>query len=438
MSDSLRASLDLLEGAGLVRLVAEAAGPPEAEYQFRHALTHEASYASLTKQRRRQLHTAIGRTIEELYPDRLQELSDLLAYHFAQAALPEPAFRYGLLASERALSTYAYDEASGHLDGALAIVGHQHPDLRARLLEARGDVHTLLRQGSSALDRFAAAIETWQASLKGPGMDILRLHRKIVHIALEMKWSIEKRDFERMTLAAEDSFRALDSAALELVDAPAHPETVRLRTTLSQAAWRMRTPPDWGAALRHALAAVNAAETLGSAEDLSSALGALSPVYFALGELRPSLDAALRRLELTRRPGFADLREHLDSLRGAGSARMYVGDYEGAIPLLRGAEQIAVRIQAVDQRFNVLSLLTQCWLRLDRWDEMLAREEEWEEIERRFPQERTGPVCFPLALRAVVHARRGDAARSRRLADRSMQIMVSTWGHSGWLRNAHY
>jgi hypothetical protein len=95
-------------------------------------------------------------------------------------------------------------------------------------------------------------------------------------------------------------------------------------------------------------------------------------------------------------------------------------------------------VQAVDQRFNALSLLTQCWFRLDRWQDLLAREADWEEIERLFPQERTGPVCFPLALRAAVHARRGDSAEAEALADRSMRIMLGTWGSSNWLRNAHY
>jgi tetratricopeptide (TPR) repeat protein len=436
MSNPLHDTLVTLEAGGLLRALDDTG---EAEYQFRHALTQEASYASLTKQRRRQLHLAIGRTFESLYPGRLPDLSDLLAYHFAMAGEAEPACRYALLASERALSTYAYGEAAAYLDRALEVVARQgRPELRFGLLEARGDVHTLLRQGSAALDRFVAAVDAWQAVPDGERMDVLRLHRKIVHIATEMKWSIEKGDFENLSRASEASRRALEAASLRLEDEPAHPETVRLRTVLSNAAWRMQTPPNWESALNHARAAVRVAEDLASPEDLAPALGALSSALFAFGQLRQSLDTALRRLELTRRPEFSDIRERLDSFRGAGSAHMYVGEYEEAISLLLEAEQLAVRVQAADQQFNALSLLTQCWLRLDRWDNLLAREADWEEIELRFPQERTGPVCFPLALRAVFHARRGDVSRARLLADRSMRIMVNTWGHANWLRNAHY
>jgi hypothetical protein len=436
MSGQLQGRLALLEEGGLIRSVTDGGEPG---YQFRHALTQEAAYASLTKQRRRQLHLAIARAVESLDPGRLPDRYPLLAYHFAQAREPEPACRYALLASERAFSTQAFDEAAAYLDQALQVVAAvERPDLSFRLLEARGDVDSLLRQGSSAIDRFAEAIAALRAAPDGDRMDLLRLHRKIVHIATEMKWSIDKGDFERLRLASETSRASLEAASGELENEPAHAETVRLRTVLSNAAWRMQTPPEWEAARLHAQAAVRVAEALGSAEDLSAALGALASVLFASGDLRQSREVALRRLERTGRPDFSDRRERLDSLRGAGSAYMYVGEYAAAIPLLLEAEQQAESLQAVDQRFNALSLLTQCWFRLDRWEDLLAREADWEAIERRFPQERTGPVCFPLALRAVVHARRGDAARARQLADRSMQIMVKTWGPSNWLRNAHY
>jgi tetratricopeptide (TPR) repeat protein len=435
MSDALSERLETLEAAGLVRVLS---GQGEPEYQFRHALTHEAAYSSLTKQKRRQLHLAIGQCLEALHPGREVEWAEWLAHHFAMAGEAEPACRYALVAADRALSTFAYDEAVAYLERALKTLGQQGPaELRRAVLEALGDLHSILRQGSQALGRFVDALEAWQGS-NADQTDVLRLHRKIVHVSTEMKWAIEMRDFEALRLASEDSRRSLESASPLLENDSPQPETVRIMTVLSNAAWRMESRPDWETALRHARSAVRVGERLGSAVDLSPALGALSAAAFAQGELRLSLETALQRLDLTQRPGFLDLRERLDSLRGAGSAWMYVGGYSQAIPLLLEAESLASRVQAVDQRFNALSLLTQCWFRLDRWHDLLAREADWEEIERLFPQERTGPVCFPLALRAVVHARRGDSAEAEALADRSMRIMLSTWGSSNWLRNAHY
>jgi len=110
----------------------------------------------------------------------------------------------------------------------------------------------------------------------------------------------------------------------------------------------------------------------------------------------------------------------------------------GPIPLLLEAEHIAGRVQAVDQVFNALALLTQCWLRLDRWDEIQARRDVWEDLEKQYPQERTGPLCWPIGLRAVVETLSGESAAGASLRDRSLDIMVATFGKTDWLRNAHY
>jgi hypothetical protein len=62
----------------------------------------------------------------------------------------------------------------------------------------------------------------------------------------------------------------------------------------------------------------------------------------------------------------------------------------------------------------------------------------WEDLEKQYPQERTGPLCWPIGLRAVVETLTGDAAAGARLRDQSLAIMESTFGQTEWLRNAHY
>lgn len=50
----------------------------------------------------------------------------------------------------------------------------------------------------------------------------------------------------------------------------------------------------------------------------------------------------------------------------------------------------AVRGQVIDQQASALGLQTQCWFRLDRWDEVLATEDRWRDLERRYNRERVG------------------------------------------------
>jgi len=54
---------------------------PDAEYTFKHALTHEVTYGSLLQDRRRALHASIVDAIERLKAERLGEHVELLARH---------------------------------------------------------------------------------------------------------------------------------------------------------------------------------------------------------------------------------------------------------------------------------------------------------------------------------------------------------------------
>ena len=436
MPVTLEPQLRTLESLSLIRLLQE---QPDLAYLFRHALIQEAAYGSLTRRHRQSLHLAIGEILEDLYPDRQDEVADLLAYHFAAAGDTQRAVPYARLAAQRALSTYAYDEAVLHLQRALDLLAADGPDeARWSLHEALGDVHALLHQGTQAVACYQQALSVWGRLPGADRADAIRLHRKVVQTGAEIKWALDRDAFQNVSRAAQASGDSLDQS-LELIHDPSpHPETVRLLSVLSLASWRMRHPPDWQTAVGHAHAAVRMAERLASPVEHSVALEALGNALFGLGQLRESLEAAEQRLEITRRPGFPDEREGLDSLRGAACAMVYVGEYERAIPLLLEAEQGAQRMQSADQIFNVMALLTQCWFRLDRWEEIRSRRGLWEDLEQRFPQERTGPVCWPLGLQAIVQTLSGDGQTGAVLRDRSFAIMLRTFGPDNWLRNAHY
>ncbi len=77
-----------------VDLVREKARLPELEYIFKHALTQEAAYNSLLLKRRKVFHLKVGEALEELFLDRVDEFSGLMAYHFEAAEADEKALDY--------------------------------------------------------------------------------------------------------------------------------------------------------------------------------------------------------------------------------------------------------------------------------------------------------------------------------------------------------
>ena len=93
-------------------------------YQFTHALIQETLAAEASSIRRVRLHARIAETLEELYGDTAEAHAAELAYHFAQAgavAGNDKLVHYSLLAGERALSAYAWEEAQAHFERVLAV-----------------------------------------------------------------------------------------------------------------------------------------------------------------------------------------------------------------------------------------------------------------------------------------------------------------------------
>jgi predicted ATPase len=109
---ALKRALQQLEQAELVFRRGE---PPEASYSFKHALVRDAAYESLLKSRRHQLHGRIAHVLEERFADIVTSQPEIVAHHFTEAGLVEPAIDYWLRAGHLALSRSANAEAVKHL-----------------------------------------------------------------------------------------------------------------------------------------------------------------------------------------------------------------------------------------------------------------------------------------------------------------------------------
>jgi class 3 adenylate cyclase/tetratricopeptide (TPR) repeat protein len=109
---ALKHALAQLEQAELVFRRGE---PPEAVYSFKHALVRDAAYESLLKSRRHQLHGQIARALVQRFPNVVASEPEIVARHFTEAGLVEPAIDYWLKAGNLALSRSANAEAVKHL-----------------------------------------------------------------------------------------------------------------------------------------------------------------------------------------------------------------------------------------------------------------------------------------------------------------------------------
>src|SRR5947209_11870520 len=155
----LREQLAAIESSGLVHAVRM---QPELEYMFRHALIQDAAYHSLLKQNRRALHQAVGETLEILYPDRLDELTPLLAQNYAEGGDDARALHYFSRAAEAASQKYANAEAVAFYTQAIE-AAERLGQRTAGLRHARGHVYELLGEFESARSDYQAALDDARA-----------------------------------------------------------------------------------------------------------------------------------------------------------------------------------------------------------------------------------------------------------------------------------
>ena len=117
---------------GLAQLVAAGllfrrGEPPNAAYQFKHALVQDAAYQSMLRPRRAGLHTAIVAFLLE-HDTGLPADPALLAHHCAEAGMIAEAMHYYLTVAEQSASRGAMEEAHAHLGLGLQRA-RDNPDL---------------------------------------------------------------------------------------------------------------------------------------------------------------------------------------------------------------------------------------------------------------------------------------------------------------------
>jgi tetratricopeptide (TPR) repeat protein len=100
--------------------------------------------------RRRELHRLIGRAMEELYADRLQEHYEIIAHHYAKGEHWDKALEFNLMAAVKAKQSYANREALTFLDQALGIAEKESSSVDTStfmsIYEARSDLYLVINK----------------------------------------------------------------------------------------------------------------------------------------------------------------------------------------------------------------------------------------------------------------------------------------------------
>lgn len=313
-------------------LIQEAARLPEPEYIFRHVLVQETAYAMILHRQRRDFHRRVGETLEELFPDRLEENAVVLAYHFDQARHYARALRYCKMAGDAAFRLYSLEEAIGHYDRALELAQRQDigdlkepTDLYRHLYVRKGRALELDTQFESAL----AVYEEMAATGTKLGDQSLELASLIARGTL----------YSTHTPVADDVLgKTVDEKALALARALGD------RQAEAKALWNLMLLHNYQLdaveeAARYGEESLAIALELDLKEQLAFTQNDLHWVYTRLGDLRRA--KALLEESQKRWRELGNLPMLVDSLNGSIIFYAFAGELEQAITTAEEGYQIA-------------------------------------------------------------------------------------------------
>jgi class 3 adenylate cyclase/DNA-binding CsgD family transcriptional regulator len=303
-------------------------------FTFRHALIRDVAYGTLTRTERIHLHAKMATWLESFAADRLDEFTELIAYHYravirlsrqvvVSGEMPierSRAARFLRRAGELASRSCAFAEAHSYLQSAIEIAPEQE---HVQLYELLGEsVH-----GDTAVNAYRRAYELWrQAGGENPLVGARLLRKMLIICAREFVSalpSLEELDrlraeAHRLAEAAGDieetwQMRVVDLFWFSMISSISAEEADRRRADGLAAAEYFEQRHDWSS--------------------LSVTLDAYASFSTLVGADGDALEAAKRRLAIPALPAG----ERGDTINTLINTSYRFGDYAGCIATLQEA-----------------------------------------------------------------------------------------------------
>ena len=298
--------LDVLDDLIAEGLLA-ACGEAEERYRFSQELCRRAIYDRMQNVRRRLLHREIGSALEKV--GDVEELAEELADHFAAAGEQDKAVKYMRLAGKKALEKHAYRQAKIRFEAVRDWTSDDSFESQVDAIDFLCDYANVLRCCSlhnsalELLDEAKALLPDDRKDLKARILNNLgELHSVLQHREIAEKYMLEALRLYREMGGLEGEIQALGSLAYLCDVSGRHEEAIAyMRREMAKYAmlgeaqnmaivqvregvvalveFRFET------AKAHLEAAVRTSQQLGLEHYRIRALNLLQRVYFYLGDL---------------------------------------------------------------------------------------------------------------------------------------------------------
>jgi class 3 adenylate cyclase/tetratricopeptide (TPR) repeat protein len=380
---------------------------PEAEYAFAHPLTHEVALRSQLAERRRTVHAAVARALEDTNAERGDDRAALLAHHWEEAGEALPAARWhrraavwaGMAQTREALRHWSrirellreVAETEETLElGIESRVQMLNLGVRARPLEE--DADTLYREAEALAQRSG---------------------RSAAHLPMRLAYGIYQV-FEGMAAEGVETLRE----TVRMADTVGDP-TLRLVTRFFlQNGILMTGPYAEGVTLNDEILALQEKSPGLGTEFLAYDIGSMPRAWRAwflasLGRIPEAIRDLRRARDLARGvedPGVLLVAEAISAF----VVSAMVGDGQAGLAHARRAMELTRDVEAATALALADDALGTACIYEERWDEAVTMLERGTE---------RGPAIFSLSsgpLLARAWLGRGDPERAHRLAQETI------------------
>ncbi|MBI1886032.1 MAG: tetratricopeptide repeat protein [Chloroflexi bacterium] len=292
--------------------------------RFRHALFRDVAYEALPYRRRWDLHGRIGEVLERQAAAHPEEIAELLSLHFYSAERHDRAWRYSLVAGDRARSKFANVEAADFYRRALD-VARRLPSVDAAEVaaasEALGDVCELAGLYTEASTAYHKARRLLQDDRNVNARLLLKtgvLRERSGHYSQALRWY---------------------GRGLRLIGRSRPPRQDRsnlVQLSVAYAGTRYRQGR-YRECIRWCRRAVDQAKAIGEKAGLAHAYFLLDAAYTDLG--RPEEGLRYRNLALPIYEELGDLVGQANVLNNLGIDAYYEGSWDHALALYQRSRE---------------------------------------------------------------------------------------------------
>lgn len=355
-------------------------------FTFRHILIRDVAYGTLSRAERIRIHAAVAEWLEEFAAGRLDEFTELIAYHYREAVIlsrraatplalpvdPGRAVRFLIRAGELASLSGAFAEARSHLLGAIEIAP---PDEHPRLYEKLGDLAPF---GDWSIDAHQTALRLWRESDAHDPLVGARLLNKILMTYMRWPGSVAAR------LSEEDMLKLLDEARRLATESGDVDVLWRFRAAeLFWPFWRSSiTPEEVADADRLGAEMVAYFEGIEDWEHTHAAMDGWASRYLMNGDHTQLIAIARRRLEL---PGGSVL-DRADASNMVIDSLSELGKFDEALETTHATHAALRPGESPTTICNGVASAAMAACLSGRWDELPFLSEilweSWEEFQR--------------------------------------------------------